>query len=251
MNKKFAILMLMPLMLIPLVSFGYSHFYAYVWKRYAIHVGSVEVEVIYFHIDYLKMIDVNNNGVIIGDEFQYRIDFDPTTRLWFVDMIADPIPSGFVLNTTLKIHISGKLPVRFNFGEAPAGGQWAGPFENAFPEGMWDNTSLTWNPINTLPGLADPLYGPWSYAMSVYKENLTHGVTGPYLSTQTEYKPSNNITIYQHLDFRQPSALDQYDPHYWQCHRILIRWYFQFIEETPQELSSTTWINPNYTGPVV
>jgi len=248
MNKKLTFALIVPLMLVPLASFAYAHFYGYVAKRYAIHVGSVEVAPIYFHIDELRMIDVDNDGVIIGDEFNYTIHQDAATGKWYVDIVADPIPSGFVLNTTLKIHITGKLPVRFNFGEAPYGGSWAGPFVNWTTFPAWDDPLIKWHPgLSTLPGVSNPIEGPWSYEMRVYKENAT-GVFGPVGSTEEEYKPSNNITIIQHLDFRQPGQIvgETWTPKDWMCKRILIRFEFQFIEEYPSVFSSETWMNPNW-----
>lgn len=239
MNKKLVAALLLPLVLLPLVSFAYAHFYDYVEKRYRIHVGSVEVELIYFHVDFAKMIDVDNDGVIMGDELNITIWEDPDTCTWYVQIEADPIPSGFVLNTTMKLHVTGKLPVRFNWAEDPAGIWWAGPFDYSWPD--WDE--VEWETISTLPGVVNPVEGPWSYKMDVYKENAT-GIYGPLGSTQEEYKPCNNITIVQHVNFRQPDPQYIWTQKDWQCKRILIRCYFQFKEETPQEFSSWTWTPP-------
>jgi len=229
--------------MIPLASLAYGHFYAYVDKRYAIHVGSVAVHPVYFHIDMLKDLDANGNGIIIGDEFNYTIYQNPTTLKWYIDMIADPIPSDFILDTTLKIHIDGKLPVRFNFAESPMGVYWAGPFD-AFPNQMWDNTSLVWKPISTIPGYNGSIYGPWSYSMNVYRQNAT-GTYGPVGSTTQVYYPCNNVTIVQHLDFRQPApSTDLWNAKDWMCHKILIRCQFQFYEKELTELSSETKIYP-------
>jgi hypothetical protein len=244
MNKKLAVALILPLLMIPLASFAYGHFYAYVAKRYAIHVGAVAVHPVYFHIDALKTLDADGDGIIIGDEFKYSIHQDPTTLKWYIDMWADPIPSDFVLNTTLKIHIDGKLPVRFNFAEVPSGIYWAGPFD-AFPDGMWDNTTLTWKDISTLPGVTDKLAGPWSYSMLIYRQNAT-GTYGPVSSTSQVYYPCNNVTIIQHLDFRQPKTYvgETWTPKDWMCKKILIRCEFQFQEEALTLLSSETYTAP-------
>jgi hypothetical protein len=249
-NKKLALALMLPLLMLPLASFAYGHFYAYVAKRYAIHVGSVAVHPVYFHIDLLKMLDANGNGTIIGDEFKYSIHQDPTTGKWFLDMIADPIPSDFVLDTTLKIHIDGKLPVRFNYAESPSGVYWAGPFD-AFPNGMWDNTSIVWKPIKSIPGYNDtvpPYTGPWSYWMHVYKQNSTYSTMpgyGPVDSTSEVYVPCNNVTIVEHLDFRQPNPTsDLYNYRDWMCKKILIRCEFQFVEQELTTISSTTYTAP-------
>jgi hypothetical protein len=250
MNKKLSLALILPLLLIPLASFAYGHFYAYVSKRYAIHVGSVAVSPVYFHIDQITLVDANNNGILVngpGAEFNYTIHQDPTTGKWYVDMMADPIPSGFVLDTTLKLHVDGKLPVRFNYQDTGtlAGGYWAGPFVNENTFRQWNDTTITWNNLNTLPGVLDNKTGPWSYDMTLTFQNATgsYPVPGP---TLIPYYPSTNITITQHLDFRQPGTvpLETWNPLDWECHRILIRWEFQFIEEAPQTLSSFTWTPP-------
>ena len=230
-------------MLFPLVSFAYAHFYDYVQKRYKIHVGSVEVDVIYFHVDHARMIDVNNNGIIFGDELKIDIYEDPETCTWFVDIIADPIPSGFVLNTTLKLHVSGKLPVRFNYAEGDYGCYWAGPFDYSWPD--FNDPTLVWKDISTLPGVMDPTEGPWSYEEKKFYENGTGTYPVPG-STQMEYKPCWNITIKQHINFRQPGTVmgEKWTQKDWQCNRILIRCWWQFIEENPQEISCFTWPPP-------
>jgi hypothetical protein len=250
MNKRLCVALILPLFLIPMASFAYGHFYAYVAKRYAIHVGSVAVSPVYFHIDQLTMLDVNNNGIIVGDEFNYSIHQDPATGKWYVDMIADPIPSGFVLDTTLKIHIDGKLPVRFNYGELPAGGYWAMNFTNGalfdvFPD--WNNGSINWLSLSTLPGVTNNQSGPWSYTMTLTFTNATGTYPVPG-STLLVYYPCNNITIAQHLDFRQPGTVvgETWNPLDWECHHILIRFEFQFIEESPTIISSWTAPPPTY-----
>ena len=239
MNKKFALL-LIPLMLMPLMSFGYAHFRDSVEKRYKIHVGSVIANITYFHVDKFIMPDVNNNDIIMGDELNITIFEDPTTCKFIVQIIANPIAGGFVLNTTMKIHNSGKLPWDLDWKAL-----WDGPYDD---DPCW---VVPAQDITTLPGVLDPAEGPWSFWMEVRKENASGSFpAGP---TTEEYKPSNNASIKQHVNFRQPdstlwpgSVTWQKD---WECKWIII-WVFFDMTDAPSlyEGSSWTWVNGTVTS---
>ena len=238
MNKKLALL-LIPLMLLPIASFGYAHFKDSVEKRYKIHVGSVIANITYFHVDHFIMPDVNNDGIILGDELNITIFEDPATCKFIVQIIADPIAGGFVLNTTMKIHNSGKLPWDLDWEIL-----WDGPYDD---DPCW---VVPTKDIDTLPGVLDPLAGPWSYDMVVYKENAT-GTYGPAAKTQYEYKPSNNASIIQHVNFRQPETFvnETWTQKDWECKWIVI-WVIFDMTDAPAlyQGSSWTWVNGTVTS---
>jgi len=244
MNRKL-ILLLIPMMILPMSSFGYAHFRDYVDKRYKIHVGSLLANITYFHVDYFLMPDVNNNGEILGDELNITIFEDPSTCKFIVEITANPITGGFELNTTMKIHNSGKLPWDLDWEIL-----WDGPYD----EDPCFDTAPTKN-INTLPGITNVLDGPWSYDMKVYKENATYPYPpgyGPVAKTQEEYKPCNNATIVQHVNFRQPGTFvgEKWTQKDWQCKWIKIWVMFEMTDQVAQwEGSSWTWEDGTVTSP--
>jgi len=234
MNKKFALLII-PMLVLPLVAFGYAHFTDEVVKKYKLHVGSVFLNVTYFHVDYAKMPDVDNDGVIFGDELNITI-YEADDCRWYVLIEADPMTGGFVLNTTMMMHNGGKLPFEL---------KW---------DVFWDGPHLTdpcyeppgpANPIGTLPGVVTP--GPWSWEMKVYRWH--EGVReGPYAPTQVHYKPCDLIEVQQHVNFKQPDPADPTTANWqkdWQCKWIRI-WVTFHAEDVYETVSSWEWINPLY-----
>jgi len=223
MNRKLAALII-PLLLLPLVATGYAHFTDEVIKKYKIHVGSVYLNVTYFHVDYAKMPDVDNDGVIFGDELNITIYEAPDCR-WYVLIEADPITGGFVLNTTMIMHNGGKLPFRLDWDV-----KWDGPYP--------DDPCFDIPPGKSLATLPMP---PWSWAMQVYKRNAT-GTYGPVGTTQEEYKPCDDIIVKQHVNFKQPDPGTTWQKD-WQCKWIKIWVTFKAMDEWV-EVSSWTWGRP-------
>ncbi len=235
MNKKFAALMI-PLIAMPLLAFGYAHFTDEVVKKYKIHVGSVFLNVTGFHVDHAKMPDVDNDGVIFGDELNITI-YEANDCRWYVLIEADPITGGFILNTTLWMHNGGKLPFELN---------WDVKWDNAT-----GHTDPCWDTIPT-QGLATLPRPPWSWEMLVYRwhRNETTGAyerTGPFAPTQVDYKPCDYIEVKQHVNFNQPDPADPTTKDwqkYWQCKWIYIWVTFHAQDVTAPELSSQTWGTP-------
>jgi len=217
MNKKY-MAFLLPLLVMPMFAFGYAHFTDTVIKRYKIHVGSVLLNVTGFHVDYAKMPDPNSNGIIWGDELKVEIGEDGY-GVWNVNITANPVTGGFVLNTTMWMHNAGKLPFKLEFSNI----KWDGPYDT--------EPDSTTPPTKNLIDLKQP---PWSWKLTLYKwaKNAT-GVyvrSGPWESTETTYEPCDYIEVQQHIDFKQPAAGETYQKD-WQCKWIKLWVTFEALDE--------------------
>ena len=227
MNKKLVAL-LIPLLIMPLFAFGYAHFTDDVVKKYKIHVGSVYLNVTGFHVDYVKMPDVDNDGVIMGDELNVTIvEID---GIYYVLITADPISGGFVLNTTMWMHNAGKLPFELDWLNV----RWDGKYDS--------DPGFDIAPTKLLSTLPMP---PWSFSITVYKwhPNETTQVyerTGPWDPTETHYKPCDYIEVIQHVDFKQPGPGEEAYQKDWQCKWIKI-WVPFHAQDVWTEGSSLTW----------
>jgi len=240
MNKKF-VLLLIPLMLIPLISYGYAHFTDQVIKKYKVHVGSLEIDVTGFHVDKVIMPDVNQDGKLFhepsqaGDELMIKIYENADDCTWYVEIIADPITGGFILDTTMWLHNAGKLPFELHWDVF-----WDGPYDD-------DPCFLPPGPIRPLTELDMP---PWSWEMTVdrwYYDEATGAYVkdpdGPFAPTQVHYKPCDYIEVKQHINFEQPdsakpeSATWQKD---WECKWIRL-WVTFTAWDITMEDESWTW----------
>lgn len=194
MNKKFLVALILPLLLIPLASFAYAHNNDYVEKKYKLHVGTMFANITYFHVDYAKVMDQNNDGVLFGDEVNITVWED--NCIWKVHIMVDPVSGGFVLNTTMEITNLGDLPYTVDW--AYTGG--VGP--------RWDNSTedLCWGeePMKSFPMWPREL---WSWDIKYYKDNSTKIGGGVYTATPTQhkYKPGDVFRVVQHINLRQPS----------------------------------------------
>ncbi len=228
MNKKL-VLLIVPLLLVPLIATGYAHFTDEVIKKYKIHVGSLYLNVTGFHVDFARMPDVDNDGVIFGDELNITIYESPDCR-WYVLIEADPITGGFELNTTLWMHNSGKLPFELMWDA-----MWDGPYPS--------DPCFDIPPGKTLATLPQP---PWSFSVTLYKwhynpEKDEYERSGPFAPTQTDYKPCDYIEVKQHVDFKQPDpTLNQTWQKDWQCKWIKI-WETWRAQDIYVDVSSWTW----------
>jgi hypothetical protein len=235
MNKKF-VAFLIPLLLLPMISFGYAHFTDNLVKKYRVHVGSVILEFEAIHLDYAKMPDVDNDGVIWGDELIIEAYENPDDCTWYVEITANPMAGGFILNTTMWLHNAGKLPFELDWNVL-----WDGPYEYYLDDGTvnpeWD-AAFTDPPTRPLSDLEIP---PWSFDMKVYRWHdfgAGYERMGPYDPTQVHYKPCDYIEVKQHINFEQPnpanpdSATWQKD---WQCKFIKL-WVWFSAQDVYEEL---------------
>jgi hypothetical protein len=225
-NRK-VLLLLVPLLIVPLVATGYAHFTDEVIKKYKIHVGSVYLNITGVHVDSAKMPDVNNNGVIFGDELNITV-YESADCRWYELITADPITGGFELNTTTWMINGGKLPFTLMWTA-----MWDGPYPSDPCFDVPPGKDLT-----TLP------MPPWSFSITLYKWHLNpttklYERTGPWAPTETDYKPGDFIQVIQHVDFAQPSPGDTYQKD-WQCKWIKI-WVTFHAQDTWTNASSWQW----------
>jgi hypothetical protein len=240
MNKKY-VLFILPLLILPLFAFGYAHFTDEVVKKYKLHVGTVYLNVTGFHVDYAQMPDPNSNGIIWGDELKVNIAED-ADGVYNVEITANPITGGFILNSTLWLYNGGKLPFRLEFGTV----KWDGPYDTE-P----DSTTAPRYPLIGANPLPMP---PWSFSMTVYKwvKDPVTGIyyrTGPWQPTQTVYEPTDYIEVQQHIDFQQPGATDNWQ-RVWGCKWIKL-WVWFDAQDAWTTLSSQTIGTPGVPQPPV
>lgn len=196
MNKKFAIALILPLLLIPLASFAYAHNYDYVEKKYKLHVGTMWANVTYFHVDHAMVMDQNNDGKIFGDELNITVFED--NCIWKVYIEVDPVSGGFVLNTTMVITNLGDLPWTVTWART-GGGYWP----------RWDNSTedLCWDEEPKKAGF--PMWPTelWSWEITYSKTNSS----GTFSAKPTEhvYKFGDNFTVVQHINLRQPETTEE------------------------------------------
>jgi len=112
MNKKLVVL-LIPLLLLPLVAFGYAHWTDSVTKKYKFHFGKVEVEVVKWHVDACTTWDNDSDGVVFGEfeEVWVKEVYGADGQCIGFEILCNPVGPGFVLNFTMLIHNKGRLPV--------------------------------------------------------------------------------------------------------------------------------------------
>lgn len=229
MNKKLALL-LVPLLLLPLISFGYAHFTDKVMKKYKVHVGSVILDFESIHVDYAKMPDVDNDEVIFGDELVIDA-YEGDDCTWYIEITCDPITGGFVLNTTMWLHNAGKLPFQLDWNV-----KWDGTYD----------TDPCFGPPAPAQELGTLPMPPWSYEMKIYRwHDYGAGYVreGPYAPTQVHYKPCDYIEVKQHINFEQPNPANPASMLWqkeWQC-----KWIKLWVEFTAQDLYeeiSSDWV---------
>jgi len=191
MNKKFFVALILPLLLVSLASFAVAHNYDTVEKKYKLHVGTMAANITYFHVDYAKCMDKDNDGVILGDEINITIFED--NCVWKAYITVDPVSGGFVLNTTMTITNVGDLP-------------WTVTWQPDWPSWGNSTTDLCWD---TRPTKGFPMWPPelWSWKITYWKTNSTG--TYPAAPTEHVYKPGNNFTVIQHINLIQPSTTEE------------------------------------------
>jgi len=232
MNKKFLVALILPLLLIPLASFAYAHNYDYVEKKYKLHVGTMWANITYFHVDYVKAMDKDNDGILFGDEVMINVFEDDCT--WKVHIMVDPVSGGFVLNTTMTITNLGDLPWTVTWARSGT--------PNFYP--VWDNSTddECWDYMDD-PKPVPPMWPRelWSWDIKYYKENAT----GRYPATPTQfvYKPGNNFTVVQHINLRQPSTTAESALY----KQIMGSWFYIweiFTFESEELIEDSSWTFP-------
>jgi hypothetical protein len=250
MNKKLLIVLLLPLMLLPMVSFGYAHWTDTVTKRYKLRPGTVEIHIIQWHVDYTTSYDANCNGEILGDELQIMPvydDHDPPEVIG-VNILADPIFPCWELEFKMLIHVKGRLAVRFEEPKIVMAGPY--PDNPCFaPIDPNDPYYVEYDYVNQeFPGIDwfDYYCSMWKHNDALYGDecDLTSHPDGcpcydkshyDVLANPTEfrYKPCECLMIKQYMHLKQASPTMPQDrlQEFLSCHWLRIDFEIEAINE--------------------
>jgi len=111
MNTRLAFA-LIPLMLLPMVGFGSAHWTDSVKKNYYLHAGTVEVEIIWWHVEGTNTYDVDCDGNIWDDELKIIPVYDEEREVVKLDITVDPIYPCWFLDLEVIIHNKGRLSIK-------------------------------------------------------------------------------------------------------------------------------------------
>jgi len=234
MNKRLLSALIIPLMLVPLVSFGAAHLSDSVTKKYKLYIGRMCADITYFHVDFVQLIDRNNNEILFGDELKIEVVEIPCGAMQ-VRILVNPVSPEFVLNTTMIIENCEDLPwsVTWDWGVPLIRGP---AWDNCTNDPCWDRI-----PTKTFPMWPSNL---WSWKIKYYKVNAT----GEFEATPTQYwyKPGDKFKVVQHINLKQP--LDQAELEEYK--KIMGKWFwiwevFRFESEPPITGSSWTYRPPS------
>jgi len=256
MNKKLLVALILPLMLIPLTSFAYAHWTDKVTKQIKLHAGTVEVEIVQFHVDACNSYDVSCDNVIyfIGDyPKETDPDYDPAKKYeLIIEMVkdaegevievyitADPVYPSWRLVFKMLIHNKGRLTVRsyeHHWG-------WIGPVDTdpcwletqPYPDGRTVPPHLTYTETLKLHDYA--AYPGCAGVLCTNKDHYTV-VVAP---TTYILKPSQCVLVYEEIVF---DAQDEPLASEAQCHWFRLAKEMVFVQEVGDEWSSAGWTKP-------
>ena len=220
MNKKFAAL-LIPLMLLPIVAFGYAHWTDSAKKNYYMRAGTVKTEIIAWHIEGTNTYDADCDGVIYGDELQiipideYDEDLDEF-EVVKLDIIVDPIYPSWFLDLEMIIHNKGRLSIK---ADEPII-RWTGPQDNRLDD-------IDTPDVYIDPATGIPYFFQYEWAYYIWGGDLAGWVEVE--PTTMVVKPSEVLRVKQYIHF-----IGQEYPEL-QCHWLDLHVeipFFQYIGET-------------------
>jgi len=216
------IALLLPLMMLPMVSFAYAHWYASLTKTVKMHVGTVEMDIKEWHVDATNTYDADCDGIIVGDEITVE-NVIVDGQVVGIRIKVDPIFPCWFLEFKFLIHNKGRLVVGMDSETIV----WEGPVDE----------DPTWEPL-TPPGPVPPGF---QYINKLYLHDP--GITGcpkPCLDkdhytiqvepTTFNLKPCECVMVKEYIHF-----LGEEYPEY-QCH-----WFKLY-----KELKFREWIGPTW-----
>ncbi len=249
MNKKLLTALLIPLMLMPMMSFAYAHWTDTVTKKYKLRPGTVELHIIQWHIDKCTSYDANCNDEILGDEIQIIPVYDADDEVIDLHIKADPIFPCWELEFKMLIHVKGRLAVRFEEPEIVMAGPFPEDpcFEPIDPTDPY-YVEYDWK-AQEFPGI------PWlTYYCTMWKHNdakygepcdlATHPdgcpcydkshYDQPASPTEFRYKPCECIMIKQYLHLKQevlPDWPEERLQEFLSCHWLRIDFEIEAVNE--------------------
>jgi len=258
MNKKLLTALLIPLMIMPMMSFAYAHWSDTVTKKYKLRPGTVEIHIIEWHIDKTTSYDINCNGRIIGDELQIIPVYDEDKEVIDLWIKADPIFPCWELEFKMLVHVKGRLAVRF---EKPTI-VIAGPYETdpcfeaikptdpGYESYNWTGQKFDAKPWFTYKCqmFAHTAQVPPCTAKPCYDKSHYTTTAAP---TEFRYKPCESILIWQYLHLKQEVLPDWPEDRLQKmlsCHWLRIDFEIEATNEVGPEWGSvgeeynTTWV---------
>lgn len=237
MNKKLMFALLLPLMVMPLIGFGYAHWTDKVTKQIKMHAGTVEVEIVQWHVDRCNSYDVNCNGEIFGDELIVEV-LTEDGQVVEILITADPVGPCWFLEFKFLIHNKGRLAV--DSWEHHVG--WVGPLPD---DPCWlTEADQPYPDSDPPPGITytEELflhdYGTYPACRGVLCTDKTHYTIGPVDPTTYFLKPSEAVLVKEFIHF----AAQDY-PEY-QCHWFRLAKEMVFKQRIGDEWGSEGWTKP-------
>jgi hypothetical protein len=220
MNKKL-VLLLVPLLILPMISLGYAAWRDKVTKQYKFRFGTVEVEIVKWHVDNLQGWDQDCDGDLLGDEVTVE-EVWVGTLLKGLRVKADPVGPGFSIKISMLVHNIGRLPI---LAEAPE----RNVTELFDKDPCWDKPK---------PILArDPAWLKYVSQYYRHRDWATHGgkkdfnashYTAPVAPTGHTYQPCESVLVTQEI------TLDVQPYPELQCHWFRIDVDIPFKNSTPE-----------------
>ena len=232
MNKKLALL-LIPLLMLPLVAFAYAHWSDTVYKKYKFRFGTVDIEILKWHVDKLVGWDTDCSGTPFDTEFVVT-EIKDVTGVYTIglEILADPIGPGYHLEFKMLVHNYGRLPVVI---EAPilkiSNLTTADPCFTDFDENMTDDYLGKYFDYTCQYYRLDDAYEPPDEDPNHYTTTVP--------ATGKVYKPCESILIEQIIDFSK--AQDYRED--LQCH-----WFRLFVWITAENQDANDY-GGSHTGP--
>ena len=247
MNKKL-VLLLIPLMLMPLAGFGYAHWTDKVTKQIKLHAGTVEVEIIQFHVDSCNSYDVSCDDVIwiVGEypinDTTLNPHYDPTVtyeliiekvkdaegEIIEIYITADPVYPDWRLEFKMLIHNKGRLAVRSFF----VHWNWTGPLvddpcwlvEQPYPDDRLVPECITYDETQFTHD-----YATYPDCEGVLCTDKTHyTIASP--ETTAVLKPSQCLLVKEVIEFNSQEHQEEI-----QCHWFRLAKEIGFFQYTPLE----------------
>jgi hypothetical protein len=217
MNKKFAAL-LIPLLMLPMVSFAAAHWYDSILKQYKLKAGTVCVEITKWHVMGTTSYDANCNEEIFGDELiienvwgEQCCEEDIEKKVVGLQILADPIFPCWELTLEMFIHNKGSLSIKMDFPTV----KFAGPFE----------LDPCWDPI--VDSMEIPDYFQYWTKAYIWRQDIGEWVEVE--PTTFVLKPCQVVRIVQYIHF-----IGQEYPEL-QCHWFRLDVEYPFFEYVPLE----------------
>ena len=236
-------------MLMPLASFGYAHWTDKVTKQIKLHAGTVEVDIVQFHIDSCNSYDASCDDVIwivgeypitdtvlnphydstVGYELIIEKIYDDAELIEIL-ITADPVYPGWRLEFKMLIHNIGRLTIRSHnvfwnwVGPLDDDPCWLWPVDQPYPDDRNVPDCLTYVETQTTHD-----YVTHPQCKGVLCTDKSH-YTVPSPETTAVLKPSQCLLVKEVIDFDCQLRQEEI-----QCHWFRLAKEISFYQYVPDE----------------